>query len=46
MVCGGGSGDEAGEGGFVGEGMVDGVVCGEMLSSPRGDKILDGIKGV
>lgn len=34
LVTGGGSGHEPAHGGFVGEGMLDAVVCGEIFSSP------------
>lgn len=46
LVSGGGSGHEPAHAGFVAEGMLDAVVCGEIFTSPTPDKILDAIKAV
>lgn len=37
LVSGGGSGHEPSHGGFVGEGMLDGAVAGEVFTSPTPD---------
>lgn len=46
LVSGGGSGHEPSHGGFVGKGMLDGAVAGEVFTSPTPDQVLAGIKGV
>lgn len=46
LVSGGGSGHEPAHGGYVGEGMLDGAVAGNVFTSPTPDKIFDGIKAV
>ena len=40
LVSGGGSGHESLHGGFVGRGMLDAAVCGEVFTSPTPDPIL------
>jgi len=40
LVSGGGSGHEPLHGGFVGTGMLDAAVCGEVFTSPTPDQIL------
>lgn len=46
LVSGGGSGHEPAHAGFVGEGMLDAAVCGEVFTSPTPDQILEAIKAV
>ncbi|MGD8190210.1 dihydroxyacetone kinase subunit DhaK [Brevibacillus ginsengisoli] len=46
LVSGGGSGHEPAHAGFVGKGMLDGAVAGEVFTSPTPDQILEGIKAV
>ncbi len=46
LVSGGGSGHEPSHGGFVGKGMLDGAVAGEVFTSPTPDQVLEGIKAV
>lgn len=46
LVSGGGSGHEPSHAGFVGKGMLDGAVAGEVFTSPTPDQILEGIKAV
>lgn len=46
IVSGGGSGHEPAHAGFVGKGMLDAAVAGEVFTSPTPDKILDAIKAV
>ena len=46
LVSGGGSRHEPAHGGFVGLGMLDGAVAGEIFSSPSADKIYEAIKAV
>lgn len=46
LVSGGGSGHEPSHGGFVGEGMLDGAVAGEVFTSPTPDQIYEAIKAV
>lgn len=43
IVSGGGSGHEPTHAGFVGEGMLDAAVAGNIFSSPSPDRILKGI---
>lgn len=43
LVSGGGSGHEPAHGGFVGRGMLDAAVCGNVFASPSPDEILQGI---
>lgn len=46
IVSGGGSGHEPSHAGFVGSGMLDGAVAGEVFTSPTPDQVLEGIKAV
>ncbi|SMO56691.1 dihydroxyacetone kinase subunit DhaK [Melghirimyces algeriensis] len=46
LVSGGGSGHEPAHGGFVGRGMLDAAVAGEVFTSPTPDRILEAIKAV
>jgi len=44
VVSGGGSGHEPAHGGYVGQGMLDAAVAGEVFTSPTPDQILEGIR--
>ena len=44
LVSGGGSGHEPAHAGYVGDGMLDAAVAGNMFSSPSPDRIIEGIK--
>ncbi len=44
IVSGGGSGHEPAHAGFVGYGMLDAAVAGEVFTSPTPDQILEGVK--
>lgn len=44
LVSGGGSGHEPAHAGYVGYGMLDGAVCGEVFTSPTPDQIYEAIK--
>lgn len=44
LVSGGGSGHEPAHGGYVGKGMLDAAVAGNMFSSPSPDRIIKGIQ--
>jgi len=46
LISGGGSGHEPSHGGFVGKGMLDGAVAGEVFTSPTPDQVLGAIKAV
>ena len=46
LISGGGSGHEPAHAGYVGEGMLDGAVCGAVFTSPAPDPILEEIKAV
>ncbi|GGE17041.1 dihydroxyacetone kinase subunit DhaK [Marinithermofilum abyssi] len=46
LVSGGGSGHEPAHGGYVGKGMLDAAVAGEVFTSPTPDRILEAIKAV
>lgn len=46
LLSGGGSGHEPAHGGFVGLGMLDGAVAGEVFTSPTAEEVLKGIKAV
>lgn len=46
LVSGGGSGHEPSHAGFVGFGMLDAAVAGEVFTSPTPDQILEAIKAV
>lgn len=44
IISGGGSGHEPAHAGYVGYGMLDGAVCGEVFTSPTPDQIYEVIK--
>lgn len=44
IVSGGGSGHEPAHAGYVGTGMLDAAVAGNMFSSPSPDRIIEGIQ--
>ncbi len=44
IVSGGGSGHEPAHGGYVGYGMLDAAVAGEVFTSPTPDQVYAGIK--
>ncbi|QKS71790.1 dihydroxyacetone kinase subunit DhaK [Paenalkalicoccus suaedae] len=44
LVSGGGSGHEPAHAGFIGDGMLDAAVAGEVFTSPTPDQVLEGIK--
>lgn len=44
LVSGGGSGHEPSHAGFVGQGMLDAAVAGNVFASPSPDQIIEGIK--
>ena len=46
LVSGGGSGHEPSHAGFVGYGMLDAAVCGEVFTSPTPDQVYEAIKEV
>lgn len=46
LVSGGGSGHEPAHAGYVGEGMLDAAVCGEVFTSPSADKVYEAITDV
>jgi phosphoenolpyruvate---glycerone phosphotransferase subunit DhaK len=46
IISGGGSGHEPAHAGYVGYGMLDGAVCGEVFTSPTPDQVYEGIKAV
>lgn len=46
LVSGGGSGHEPAHGGFVGKGMLDAAVAGQVFTSPTPDQVLEAIKVV
>lgn len=46
LVSGGGSGHEPAHGGYIGEGMLDGAVCGSVFTSPTPDQVFEGVKAV
>ncbi|UOR11533.1 dihydroxyacetone kinase subunit DhaK [Halobacillus amylolyticus] len=46
IVSGGGSGHEPAHAGYLGEGMLDAAVCGEMFTSPTPDQVFEAIKAV
>jgi len=46
VVSGGGSGHEPAHGGYIGFGMLDGAVCGEVFTSPTPDQVYEAIKAV
>ena len=46
IITGGGSGHEPGYAGYVGEGMLDAVVAGNVYTSPTPDQVYEAIKAV
>ncbi|MDC3416638.1 dihydroxyacetone kinase subunit DhaK [Aquibacillus salsiterrae] len=46
LISGGGSGHEPAHAGYVGPGMLDAAVAGEVFTSPTPDQILEAIKAV
>ncbi|WP_163538002.1 dihydroxyacetone kinase subunit DhaK [Gracilibacillus sp. YIM 98692] len=46
LVSGGGSGHEPAHAGYVGKGMLDAAVVGEVFTSPTPDQVLEAIKAV
>ncbi len=44
LISGGGSGHEPSHAGFVGEGMLDAAVCGDMFASPSQIQVYQAIK--
>ncbi|MDR1376592.1 MAG: dihydroxyacetone kinase subunit DhaK, partial [Synergistaceae bacterium] len=44
LVSGGGSGHEPSHAGYVGEGMLDAAVAGNVFASPSPDRVLKGIQ--
>ena len=46
LISGGGSGHEPAHAGFVGYGMLDAAVAGEIFTSPSADKVYEAIKAV
>lgn len=46
LISGGGSGHEPAHAGFVGRGMLDAAVSGEVFTSPTPDQVLAGIRAV
>ncbi|MBM7689858.1 dihydroxyacetone kinase subunit DhaK [Enterococcus ureilyticus] len=46
LISGGGSGHEPAHAGFVGSGMLQAAVCGQVFTSPTPDQILEGIKAI
>ena len=46
LVSGGGSGHEPAHAGYVGEGMLDAAVAGEVFTSPTPDQVYEAIKAV
>ncbi|WP_058306593.1 dihydroxyacetone kinase subunit DhaK [Gracilibacillus massiliensis] len=46
LVSGGGSGHEPAHAGYIGEGMLDAAVVGEVFTSPTPDQVLEAIKAV
>ena len=46
VISGGGSGHEPAHAGFVGDGLLDAAVCGDVFASPSVDAVLAGILAV
>ncbi|AXY24865.1 dihydroxyacetone kinase subunit DhaK [Suicoccus acidiformans] len=46
LVSGGGSGHEPAHAGFVGDGMLQAAVCGQVFTSPTSDQVYEAIKAV
>jgi dihydroxyacetone kinase-like protein len=43
VISGGGTGHEPAHAGYVGKGMLDAAICGNVFSSPSPDRIIEGI---
>src|SRR5690625_4801238 len=46
IVSGGGSGHEPAHAGYIGKGMLDAAVLGEVFTSPSVDQVVEGSKAV
>lgn len=46
LISGGGSGHEPAHAGYIGKGMLDAAVLGEVFTSPSVDQVYEGIKAV
>ncbi len=46
LICGGGSGHEPAHAGFVGKGLLDAAVCGEVFASPSQIQVYQAIRQV
>ncbi|WP_096274054.1 dihydroxyacetone kinase subunit DhaK [Paucisalibacillus globulus] len=46
LISGGGSGHEPAHAGYIGKGMLDAAVCGEVFTSPTPDQVYEAIKAV
>lgn len=46
LISGGGSGHEPAHAGFVGQGMLDGAICGEVFTSPTPDMVQAAIEEI
>lgn len=46
LLSGGGSGHEPAHAGYVGEGMLDAAVCGDIFASPSGLQISAGLTAI
>lgn len=46
LISGGGSGHEPAHAGFVGKGMLDAAICGDVFASPSQIQVYQGIKSV
>lgn len=46
LICGGGSGHEPAHAGFVGKGMLDAAVCGDVFASPSQIQVYQAIRAV
>ncbi|MFV0441845.1 MAG: dihydroxyacetone kinase subunit DhaK [Lachnospirales bacterium] len=46
LISGGGSGHEPAHGGFIGKGMIDAAVCGDVFASPSQIQVYQAIKEV
>jgi phosphoenolpyruvate---glycerone phosphotransferase subunit DhaK len=46
LISGGGSGHEPSHAGYVGRGMLDAAVAGEVFTSPTPDQVYEGIKAI
>ena len=44
LISGGGSGHEPAHAGYVGKGMLDAAIAGNVFASPSPDRVLEGIK--